>query len=176
MEGSVPLPPDASEEADGKVKMEDEESPLTFVPSYLSEDGITLYAWANDPNPDPEEALKLAIRANFLAILGVSYHAVKLIPNISTIPLADVGCHVEYKANEVAWEKLRDILINARLSLVRWPEGCHMPYENKSVKSKRTFSGVSFKERQVLMAAMIKDPPQALRAVPWPAGECNKVE
>ena len=49
-----------------------------------------------------------------------------------------------------------------------------MPYNNKSTKSKRTFSGVLPKERQVLMAVMITESSQALRAVPWPAGEYNK--
>ena len=70
-EGLAPFPPDSGKEADGKVKMEDPETPLGTVPTFVSDDGIMLYAWKKDPNRKTELALAAAIRANFLAILGM---------------------------------------------------------------------------------------------------------
>ena len=158
MKETAPEKAEWSEDQMDEVKEEEDLSGLGE--GYASDDRIHLFHWKESKAP-----IHAVIRQNFHEILCKSIAFLEVLVVLMS-SVVSAGCVKNGKASEIPWTKLATLLRRSRLTLVRWPHDCRMPYDPEQT-TKKTFSGLQGKEKEMLADALERESGHALRPVRW---------
>ena len=140
-----------------EVKQEEDLS--KFGEGFVSEDHIRLFPWKEAKAP-----IQAVIRLNLREVLSELIVSLEVIL-VQNSAIANTG-YLDYPRAEVPWTKLAEMLSQARLTLVRWPYDCRMSFDPTQT-TKKTFSSLQSKEKEMLAEVLELDSAHALRAKHW---------